>query len=296
MKKIKFYQRIKPCVISTKDLAQLAKILYSIWEEDIKEAEGEWETQKLPELLKKIKEHNKKIKAKEPSYLFNTSLLIDDPTQIIEKEKKFFIYTAKGFYEWKSNFEIEFPGKTISASSPEVLIEELDGAELRHIKFEIVSTDNTRKIKVTLGDEYGDNFYEIEGEEETWVRGIKDKLKDIFTSKEVPKPFLHKGTFKSIASIILSILLLYTIYSFLTKLSLLSTMTGKPPFLWVTILMSLILFIGGIIQSYRALDGQFPYIQMGAQRKNTLELGGFLTILLGFVTNLIYDMFVWLFR
>lgn len=296
MKKLKFHKIINPCILEKQELIYLAKLLYSVWENDIKEAEKEWETKKLPELLKKIKEHNKKVRKKETSYLFPSNLSIDDPSQIIEKEKKFFIYTTKGFYEFRSNFAVKFTDKTITVNSPDSLTEGLENGEIEHIEFAITSTDDTRKIKVVIGNEYGDNYYEIEGEEETWVRGIKDKIEEIMNSKSVSMPFLCKSLFKILTSILISSLLLYTLYSFLKKLAWLSFISSQAISLWITIFISVILFFFTLIQSYRFINSQFPYVKLISTKKEPVKISVVLTVLLGLITNLIYDLILYFFK
>lgn len=296
MKKISFRKKIKPCVLSKEDLLQLAQIAYSLWQDDINVANDEWEKKKLPELISGIKEHNKALKAHKISYFAKTSLPIEDPAPIIEEEKRYFIHTTKGFYEWRSNFKLYFKDKTITSTSPEILSEELDTEKIKNLEFWVSSVKQDNAIKVFISQVNDNSYYEIEGEDEVWVRSIKDRLNDIFTDKEVPNGWLHKDIFQFPTSVVLSAAGVFTVFTLLKKVSLYQNNLPHPLVLWVSIFLGFIIFLWFLKIFWSTLGNKFPYLQLEQSQSITTreEIIGLLA--LGVVTNAVYELIIWIFK
>lgn len=296
MKKISFRKKIKPCILSKEDLLQLAQIAYSFWKEEIAVAEKEWESKKLPELVERIQDHNKALKEGKISYFSHTSLPIEDPSPIIEKEKKYFIHTHKGFYEWRSSFKLYFKDKTITANSPDILGEELDTGKIRFVEFEVNSVEGNNKIKILISQVNGNSYYEVEGEDESWVRTIKDKLNDIFNDKQVSNGWLHKDSFKIPMGFLLAVLTLFTIFTSLKKIAFYNDNFSNPIFLWGSVFAGILIFIFLLRVFLSSLENRFPYLQLERSSSITPKEGFIGLVALGVITNATYELIRWIYN
>lgn len=287
-------------ILGVEDIKKLALISFKPWEEEYKIAEKKWEEEQLPILDERIKKHNEDVKNDKSTYSFNTfqSISPEDQQTIIQKEKDFFIYTSEKVYKWRSSFDVETNTKTYKGDSPDVL-DLINPNEVKNITIDVTS-DSGKKIKIIISLEktYSQDVgitISLEGES-TWVTHTKADLQEVIEYAQKPE---HITKYKSLLNTILTILVSYTLFSVLYK-------TGVVTFLWETklmfnalILLLVLLFVTTVYSKInKLLNDLFPNFALLPNYKpfnKTLVIFAS-TLLIGLLTNLLYDILKLLFK
>jgi len=204
----------KNIILSTRSAIELVNLCYEPWKNDYDVALHRWETEKLPELLEKIDEHNKDVENKKSVYSFNTYLPISETEKevIIQKQKDFFIYTNQQVYEFRSSFEVQTKHKTYTDTTPE-FFEDVDWTKVQSAEFECESKDKKKiQINISLNSLFENGLkYTIEGEE-AWVNIKKAEIENVLDESKKP---IKLTKYKFFISSLLSIGTSYLLYVWL---------------------------------------------------------------------------------
>lgn len=295
MNKITINKKINPCFLTVSNLATLAEVAYSRYQEELQAANKEWEEIKRPQVIKKIEAHNRALKKSKISYIGYTSLPIDNPDNVIDKEKQYFMSTEKGFQTWRvSTFKLFFKDKTLESNDPGIVQNVDDADKLQSIEFETQSMNGENRVKISINKNKA-SYFEITGEDESWVRATKDKISEVLKDNEFDKQALHLDSFKFPMAFVLSGLGVYTYFSLINKFNLTNYWDHKATALWISILISVIIFFWLVRIFYIALDSVFPYLQLEKRRTQSTDIGIAVVIFLGLLTNSIFELIKWIF-
>lgn len=295
MRTIKYNHTDKNLIIKPQQVIQLAKLCYEPWKREYLLAEKSWKSTKLPDLERKIDEHNKEVQQKKSVYSFNTYLPIGeaDKQAIIDKEKNFYIYTSQRVYEFNSKFEINYSDRSTIESEPDFL-DDVDWSKVVHTSFEVRTKYGKKSTSVEIG--LTNNYqlgikYEVSGTDQ-WVKSIKTDIEEILSKGNKPHHITyHKGKI----ALFIAILLTYTIYSILTKVLQSFWMNiyidvSAPIVRWVTMVL---IFIFSMRWINIHLEDSFPNFSV-QEKYSPFETGTIkylAGIILAIFANGVYDLF-----
>lgn len=218
MKRIVEHQKtFTNLIVNPSDIFNLANICNNLVKQELIIAEKKWETIELPNLIKKIDEHNKQVNSNKSTYSFNTYLDIGekDREAIIEKEHDFFIYTTESIYPFNLKFFVEFPDNTIEETTPEFL-KEINLEESETVSISSKSSEKERSINIKI---YNKNYtkhllYSVRGDS-NWVTIQEQKIENIIKQIQKPKQITK---YKLALSIGVSLITCLTIFKLISKI------------------------------------------------------------------------------
>lgn len=286
-------EEYKQLIVKPGQIIELSQIIYEPWRRDLEIAKRKWRNDRLPEVEKKIDEHNKDVKANKSTYSFNTYLPISeqDKEAIIEKEKNFFIFTSQRAYEFLSKFTVQIGRKTIENTSPDFL-EKLDLEKACEIEFSAKSTNGNKSVQLEIltGNSWGEKLkYRIEGSDDRWINSTEEDIKGVINNIQKPHDFTR---YKSWIAIISAFVLSVTFYKILIKLSLLNFLANIMPDFGLKLLyaiVSILFFIFLTIKILRKINPLFPNFAIKANY-NPFD-SNFVKIAIFFVTAILSPLF-----
>lgn len=218
MKK-KLSKEYKRLIVNPAQIVSLAKLCYVPWKRDLDTAARSWKNDRLPEVEKKIDQHNKDVEAKKSTYSFNTYLPISeqDKKAIIDKERDFYIFTSQKVYEFLSEFAVTIDNKTVENTTPDFL-ERQDLENATEITFSVKSANGNKNIQLQIlaGNRWNKSLsYSIEGNDDRWINSVEEDIEGEIRNMQKPHDFTSYTTWAAlISAIFLSITFSKTISRF----------------------------------------------------------------------------------
>lgn len=258
-------------VISPAELLKLADICYTPWKELREKVTRKWEVEELPKLNKKIDQHNKDVEAKKSVYSFNTYLPIpeSEKQKIVEKERKFFIGTQSGVYDFQSEFTVSTTtstndGRVVETNTTPDFLNDIKWDKVADVTFKVTAENGTsiKKIDIEIStNPMLDNELSviIAGDDDDWVRSTKTSLDEKIRDLKDVNLITH---YRLVSAIIASSLLSYLVFALFYKFNI-------NDILWGTLrldsdyfakLVAVIIFISFISKTYPFLLKVFPSI------------------------------------